>query len=183
LSTPSCIDCTLTMPGCLFCTSSVSCSTCDDTNNFEITASNNCSCANGYALSATNTCVPCSDTLTGCLTCTSQTACINCDTGSNFITDPGNSSQCACNPGFYLSTGICTDCLTTSMIGCTECSSATVCTLCDDSQDFTLIGATCQCISGYYPFETTCLSCTSVTGCITCTDALTCTLCDTTQFF
>jgi hypothetical protein len=143
LNAPNCIDCTLTMPGCQSCTSSIICSTCDNTNNFEMTPSNNCSCANGYALSATSTCVPCSDTLPGCLTCSSQAACTSCDLGFNFITDPDNSSQCACNPGFYLSTDICTSCLTTGMVGCTECSSVTACTACDSSQDFNITGTSC----------------------------------------
>jgi hypothetical protein len=158
------------MPGCVV-------------NNFAVTNFNICICATEYALSAINICVPSSHTLTGCITCSSQTVCTSCDMGSNFITDPSSSSECAYNPGFYLSTNICIDCLTTGRIGCTKCNSATVCTVCDSSRDFVLIGASCQCISGYYPFGTTCLLCYGFIGCITCSDALTCTLCNTTEFF
>lgn len=176
----ACIGCSI-ITGCLSCSSGTTCLVCDVTGHFLLSGSS-CVCAAGYALSGAS-CVPCSTTLAGCLLCTSQTSCISCDLSGQFITNPTNSSECICNPGYYLSGGVCLACTTTGMVGCIDCSSATVCTSCNSTGYYMLSGSTCSCINGYYSSGSSCASCGSLVGCLLCTSATTCTSCNSVELF
>lgn len=67
------------------------------------------------------------------------------------------------------------------MLGCVSCSSPSVCTACDPTGFFTLLGTTCDCELGYFLGSTDCVSCPF--GCATCTGATACPTCIANMVF
>lgn len=87
-----------------------------------------------------------------------------------------------CQSGSYMSGGICLTCI----LPCKNCTSATVCTLCDSTpQLYVLVNSTCHPCSVSMDF---CYKCTATTtfSCVSCMDGyylpagLACQSCDTT---
>jgi hypothetical protein len=95
-------------------------------------------CDSGFYLTASNSCASCSQ---GCISCDSL-GCIQCSVGLtlNFM------KLCICPTGqFYdTATSLCSPC--NVIAGCTECSSSTVCTVCQ---------------AGYYVAMNACTLCSS----------------------
>ena len=97
----------------------------------------------------------------------------------------GNASvvgtACTCNTGFYASNSKCVKC----PVGCTACSSATLCSACVDSVNTNNVTTrdvptkTCACLTGFYEVNNTvCPACDL--SCKTCSMIPTnCTSCNT----
>jgi hypothetical protein len=98
-----CQLCSLTMPGCISCSSKTTCLICDIPNNFvdNINGTNpkTCMCATGYTLT-TGFCLP----YPGCLVAgyyNNLVACQSCDASKNFTMVTSNFS-CTCYLGFEI---------------------------------------------------------------------------------
>jgi hypothetical protein len=123
------------MTGCLTCTSSSVCTTCDTTKNYTLNGS---------------TCATCSSVLTGCLACSNSTTCTTCDTNNNFQI---SGKVCTCVTYYVLSGSTCVTCAS-AMAGCLTCTSSSVCTTCDATKNYTLNGSVCVTPGGNLDFST-----------------------------
>ena len=135
-------------------------------------SSGHCACITHYYLSA-GACSVCDYT---CLNCTgSSTACTKCVVGSHRTLMAGG---CPCNGGYAdAGVSICQTCSVT-LVGCTNCSSVSVCNICDTANHFTLTGANvCDCANGYYLTLGVCVHCDI--SCQTC--QITSTYCTSCQ--
>lgn len=131
-----CPTCLSLMAGCLFCSSSIVCTTCDSTNYFQLSATTHqCSCIVGYYYaSGTRTCVSCSTLSSACTSCFSSSICTNCVNGYSLV-----AGACHCPVGKYVSGSLCLLCPSTCTVctiaGCSSCVSgyyATAAAVCDE---------------------------------------------------
>jgi proprotein convertase subtilisin/kexin type 5 len=138
LSGSSCLSCSV---GCLVCTDSSHCTSCNTAGNMA-QVGNGCNCIQRFYLSTT-VCVACSPY---CLNCSSNlnTSCTACDSPKIL-----QSSTCLCPGGSYLDVAggyICSAC----HYSCLNCSAAGVsgCTVCDYSTNHRNLSSTsCVCDS------------------------------------
>jgi proprotein convertase subtilisin/kexin type 5 len=99
--------------------------------------------------------------------------CTGCSSGNYFELKVGE-NVCSCQAGYYLSGEMCVKC----PVGCTECSSATVCTLCDTASGFGISGSSCVCDAMHFAVGHVCVECsTLIVGCSECSSATLCTKC------
>lgn len=162
--------------GCSVCSSGVKCSKC--ASSLLVLKSGVCSCKTGYQMDQNGTCIaitcPAGQFLNGgrctfcsanCETCTSATSCTKCSTSFTL-----NAGGCDCSSGVFTSDGLCsascpagyfmtsTNTCSNCSIGCTTCSSATLCSQCNTT--FTLSNGACSCGSGSSNVNGVCVSVT-----------------------
>lgn len=135
----SCLPCGVMITNCQTCTNSTYCSKC--LGGFFVAISG-----------LTSTCLPCS-TIPNCAFCDNSTYCSACNT--DFIVT-SNHLNCVCAPGLYQVTGFC------SCLGCISAyrfngSSVVTCLACNTAGYFQLVNGICQCQSGFYLSETSCI--------------------------
>lgn len=116
-------------------------------------------CQPGFYLEAeTSSCQSCQPS---CLICTSSVDCYQCMTG------------------YYLDNNLCILC-SNAMEHCQECSSSSVCSVCDNTFSVELNSTTHQCIcrDGFYPdsYPFICQSCQP--NCLSCDNSVTCVICN-----
>ena len=104
------------MNGCLRCTSTTVCTSCDATENWEQNPDNQqCKCVKKF-VEVANVCESCSK---GCNTCDATKVCSECATDENWEDD--GQGGCQCMKAFYEDNLQCLAC----MVGCTDCDSGT----------------------------------------------------------
>ena len=89
------------MPGCVSCTSSTVCTSCDNVTYALDSSTQQCGCLPGYYL-ASGYCL----SYSGCLSAiqfNNTLACTSCDTSKNYI-QVLSSQSCTCNEGYSLNT-------------------------------------------------------------------------------
>lgn len=154
----------------------------------------NCSgvtCSNGYKATSTSAGCCCEKTTISCpencSTCSSSATCTKCQSG--YYLSGGKCTACpanatctgtsifSCNDGYYKSGSACLRCSST-MTGCTSCTSASVCTECSNA--YTLSGGKCVsdcdywtstgCSAGYRKPKSggSCTACPANTECRSC---------------
>jgi hypothetical protein len=71
------------------------------------------------------------------------------------------------------------------MIGCLNCTTSILCTVCDSTNNFMFNGGNCSCVSNSYTLNgLTCSLCSSLLlGCVTCDTTTNCQSCDLTNHF
>lgn len=106
-------------------------------------------------------CNPCHYSCDTCNTGQNSNDCATCPPGATSHRSPSGSS-CPCNTG-YADIGE-TNCVTCyiAIPGCVSCSSASVCSDCDNIS-YVLVGTTCGCAPNYYEASGYCLS---YSGCL-----------------
>mgnify|MGYP000884204247 FL=1 len=179
-------NCTATCPTGTF-NSSGTCVACDISCLTCISIANNCSlCATGYVTNGTagvctNSCSIGSVPYNGvcgcevdCLTCTGTASnCTTCNPSSQYYAF-FYSNKCvgSCPNGTYNASFNCTNC----PVGCSNCTSATVCTVCSSGYYLYNDGCSTNCPAGMFASIGLCSNCTS--NCSTCTGlASNCTSC------
>lgn len=81
------------MAGCLQCTSTTKCITCDTDSNFVLSRSV-CICQKGYCLQGSGAAAQCISTvMSGCIGCSSSTLCTSCNATDRWTLDTPN---CKC---------------------------------------------------------------------------------------
>lgn len=143
-TTNSSIACNLTLTGCTACTSSTVCTQCNslisyildptscicDATAFFVDAGSPpvCVCQVGYYQNGTSCAAYGGCPSSACLTCTNGPMCDLCDTTKFFEVD-NTTGLCICQSGYYYDGSACQAC-GTALMGCSVCSSATVCLSC-----------------------------------------------------
>ena len=154
-NTAVCVSC---LDSCETCTNKTGCVTCISTKTQSFWSI-------GYQVSyiqhADSTCSSCWSLIPRCLTCTSPTACTSCVSLSNFTL--ASDGTCVCNTAsnYYLNqynNDNCTLC-GDLILGCTSCSNAYTCSVCDSINHFELTGASCSCIAGFFLRDSSCHPC------------------------
>lgn len=107
----SCTSCSSLIYGCLTCSSSTLCSTCDSTSLL-VMSGGSCVCMTGYYMDALQTCQNCTAAMMGCDTCTSSTICTSCNSTNNFVLN-ATTNSCVCIPTYVVLGSVCVDCMTT----------------------------------------------------------------------
>lgn len=131
---------------------------------------------------------PCPSTLLtqGCTFCSSTGTCLGCNSTLHYLYD-SVAASCLADKGYYLAWSSPTVNLPTScgipMIGCLECSSDTVCTLCDSIANYQLSNGTCIAAPGYYLDASSIPVICNLVGCYTCASASVCTTCSSSKNF
>ena len=161
----SCLPCHVSCLTCSATFSQTSCLTCNLATDHRIlnSGNNTCACVGGYydgatasdvfsLLSTKSVCLQCQYT---CETCVDTSACGSCNATLQ-RTMSGSTGFCECSAGYYddLINETCNGC----PVACTTCSSATVCTGCQNTR--TLANGSCACTVGYYETNATeCQAC------------------------
>lgn len=150
MAAPTCVACntSVSLSGCLECSSATDCVTCNLVNHW-VLAGMNCICDKGYYQVGTGQTAVCNACgMDGCVECSSSTVCLACDQTTNWILS-GN--QCVCSSGFYLVHSALTYCQPCNIKGCLSCSSATTCLACDTSSHWQLLKGQCTCPPNFTP--------------------------------
>lgn len=86
-------------------------------------------------------------------------------------------TKCLAQVGYYLDANYIPQSCPLAMPGCLECTSATVCTVCDTINNYLLSSSSCIAAPGYYLNASSFpVPCPQV-GCAECSDEVNCTLC------
>ena len=82
-------------------------------------------------------------TLDHCIRCSSSSICVECDEDNNFYVEDGEDtcSECKTSEDKFISEGKCVDCTQT---GCSDCTSLTTCSKCNEGLNFYLDGQVCK---------------------------------------
>jgi hypothetical protein len=127
-------------------------------------------------------CNPCHYSCSGCTSGSNSAGCQACPSSATSKRSSASLPSCPCSTG-YADAGVqvCQSCNTT-LIGCTQCSSTTVCTVCDNTT-YTLSGTSCVCKSPLYMASGYCLT---YPGCLVAGyyfNIIACQSCDTAHNF
>jgi proprotein convertase subtilisin/kexin type 5 len=139
-----------------------------------------CICESGYYLGVSGECFLYPDCVVpagGCTSCNSPT-CSACDATLFFELDAAT-SICMCQSGYYFDGSQCLSC-GSAMVGCSKCSSATVCLNCTSTFTYAIPDCVCPPATFLDSATSTCLDC--VVGCLSCTSLAVCQICDTGSF-
>lgn len=132
--------------------------------------------------------VPCPANLLteGCTYCSSIGQCLGCNTTVHYLYDTVTKT-CIADLGYYLfwnSTNVNVPILCNiPMIGCLQCSSGTVCTLCDSFANYQLVNGSCAAAPGFYLDNSSIPVKCYLVGCYQCISGTVCGQCSAVNNF
>lgn len=99
-----------------------------------------------------------------------------CNDLLHYLFDP-LTSTCLAEVGYYLNSTSVPNLCSGAMIGCLQCSTGTICTLCDTFLNYQLVAGQCEAANGYYlDINSIPVKC-NIAGCYLCSSATVCTNC------
>jgi hypothetical protein len=118
----------------------------------------------------------------GCTACSTTGVCISCNDMLHYLLDT-TTSTCIAASGYYLNASYIPELCSIAMPGCLDCTSATVCTICDTFLNYQLSLGQCDAADGYYlDFNFIPVKC-NIQGCYLCSSATVCTNCSSATNF
>ncbi len=85
----------------------------------------------------------------GCTYCSSTSNCLGCNETLFYIYNPVT-FNCDAAVGYFINATFIPELCSIPMIGCLDCSSDTVCTVCDVFGNYKLINGSCEAATGYF---------------------------------
>jgi hypothetical protein len=134
------------------------CESCDVSGHWSLSGGV-CGCALKYYRSGPGVCQACE---LSCKTCSGNAAnCTMCPAGAHRTLDTTDSAAqtCPCDQ-YYAENGMESCAACSALIpGCTECSSSTVCTVCDTANNWQKTGDICTCLAKHFISGPICSPC------------------------